>query len=87
MKKLYVGNLPFKVTEDDIRNLFEQYGSVHSVSLIVDRYTGKMRGFGFVEMENAEDAVKSLDGYDMEGRALRVNLAREKNERPKRKQW
>jgi RNA recognition motif-containing protein len=87
VKKLYVGNLPFKVTEDDIRNLFEQYGSVHSVSLIVDRYTGKMRGFGFVEMENAEDAVKSLDGYDMEGRALRVNLAREKNERPKRKQW
>lgn len=87
MKKLYVGNLPFKVTEDDIRNLFEQYGSVHSVSLIVDRYTGKMRGFGFVEMDNAEEAIKSLDGHDMEGRALRVNLAREKNERPKRKQW
>ena len=86
MKKLYVGNLPYKVTEDDVRDLFEQYGSVHSVSLIVDRYTGKMRGFGFVEMDNAEEAVESLDGYSLGGRALRVNLAREKDDRTKRKQ-
>lgn len=87
MKKLYVGNLPYKITEEDVRVLFEQYGNVHSVNLLVDRYTGKMRGFGFVEMDNAEEAIESLDGYSLEGRALRVNLAREKNDRTQRKQW
>ena len=87
MKKLYVGNLPYKVTEEDVRNLFERYGSVHSVNLIIDRYTGKMRGFGFVEMENADEAIESLDGHSLGGRALRVNLAREKNDPTKRKQW
>lgn len=79
--KLYVGNLPFSATEDSIRQLFSQYGAVHSVSLITDRETGRLRGFGFVEMDNAPDAIKALDGIEFEGRNLRVNEARERTER------
>ena len=83
MKKIYVGNLPFSATEDELTELFGQYGAVHSVALINDRETGRPRGFGFVEVDDdaLEPAVQALDGYEMNGRALRVNEARE---RPRR---
>lgn len=80
MKKLYVGNLPFSVTEDEIRDLFAAHGTVHSVNLIADRDTGRPRGFGFVEMdeEGASAAMAALDGTDFNGRNLRVNEAQER---------
>ena len=77
-KKLYVGNLPFSASEDDVRELFSQYGEVHSVSLISDRDTGRPRGFGFVEMDNADEAAEALNGQDYEGRSLNVSEARER---------
>ena len=82
MKKLYVGNLPFRATESEIRELFEAHGAVHSVTLITDRDTGRPRGFGFVEIdeEAAESAVSALDGTDFGGRSVRVNLARERGD-------
>ena len=80
-KKLYVGNLPFSASEDEIRDLFSQYGEVQSVKLITDRETGRPRGFGFVEMENADDAAQNLDGYSFEGRNLKVNEARDRGDR------
>ena len=80
-KKLYVGNLPFSVTESDLRSLFQPHGAVASVSVIMDRETGRARGFAFVEMEDAGDAanaIRALDGTDMGGRSLRVNEAQDK---------
>jgi RNA recognition motif-containing protein len=77
-QKLYVGNLPFSATEEELRSLFSQYGEVHSVSVISDRETGRPRGFGFVEMESADEAIKALDGQPFGGRNLRVNIARER---------
>lgn len=78
--KLYVGNLPFTAQEDDIRNLFATYGDVTSVALISDRETGRPRGFGFVEMNEAgaRSAIEALDGKDFQGRNLRVNEAQER---------
>ncbi|RPJ43654.1 MAG: RNA-binding protein [Candidatus Latescibacterota bacterium] len=75
--KLYVGNLPFSVTEDEIRNLFSKHGTVHSVSLITDRETGRLRGFGFVEMDDAEGAaaMRATDGAELGGRNLKVSEA------------
>lgn len=80
-KRLFVGNLPFSVSEEDIRELFSQHGEVQSVRLITDRETGRPRGFGFVEMSNddADKAMKALNGTDFSGRALRVDEARERN--------
>jgi RNA recognition motif-containing protein len=80
-KKLYVGNLPFSTTEADLRELFEQHGALQSVNVIVDRETGRSRGFGFVEFEDAsgaEKAQQALDGKDFGGRSLRVNEAHER---------
>ena len=80
-KKLYVGNLPFTTTEDELRSLFEEHGAVASVNVITDRETGRARGFAFVEMNEAGDADKAmsaLDGKDMGGRSLRVNEAHDK---------
>jgi RNA recognition motif-containing protein len=77
-QKLYVGNLPFSATEEELRNLFSQYGEVQSVSIVTDRDTGRPRGFAFVEMENADEAIKKLDNQPMGGRNLKVNLARER---------
>lgn len=75
--KIYVGNLPFSATEDDIRALFAEFGNVTSVSLITDRETGRPRGFGFVEMEDgANEAITALDNKDFGGRNLRVNEAK-----------
>ena len=81
-KKLYVGNLPFDTTEADLRGLFEQHGAVQSVNVISDRETGRSRGFGFVEYEDADSAEKAqraLDGHDFGGRSLRVNEAHERS--------
>jgi len=88
-KKIYVGNLPFSVTEDALRELFAQHGEVHSVAVITDRETGRPRGFGFVEMDeaNAAKAIAALDGWDMDGRNLRVNEAKAREERPRRDRW
>lgn len=84
MKRIYVGNLPWSASEDDLRNLFSTYGTVHSVSIITDRETGRSRGFAFVEMDDAEAqrAIQETDGRDMGGRPLRVNEARERERRP-----
>jgi len=80
-KRIYVGNLPFASTEDDLREVFGRYGTVASVAIITDRETGRPRGFGFVEMEDAaaaDAAIQALDGSDLEGRNLRVNEAQER---------
>jgi RNA recognition motif-containing protein len=76
--KLFVGNLPFSATEDAVRALFSAHGTVESLALITDRDTGRPRGFGFVEMPNADAAraMQALDGKDFEGRALKVNEAK-----------
>ncbi len=75
---MYVGNLPFSSTEDDIEKLFMEYGEVNSVNLITDRETGRSRGFAFVEMpaDSADSAMENLDGAMFEGRNLKVNKAR-----------
>ena len=80
LKKLYVGNLPFNATEAEVSELFEKHGEVHSVALITDRDTGRPRGFGFVEIDDgaAQAAIDALNGYEMNGRALNVNEARER---------
>ncbi len=80
MKKIYVGNLPFTATEEQVRTLFGTHGAVQSVALINDRETGRPRGFGFVEIsdEGLAPAIKALDGYEMDGRALKVNQAEDK---------
>ena len=83
MKKIYVGNLSFNTTEDQLRDLFAAHGEVDSVSLITDRVTGRPRGFGFVEMPDdaaAQAAIEALNGQDLSGRALTVNEARPKME-------
>jgi RNA recognition motif-containing protein len=82
-KKLYVGNLPFSTTEDDLSDLFAEVGNVESVRIITDRETGRSRGFGFVEMadEDAEKAINQFNGTDMNGRPLTVNEARPQTNR------
>jgi cold-inducible RNA-binding protein len=83
-KNLYVGNLPFGTTTDDLRDLFAQYGSVKSSQVVMDRETGRSRGFGFVEMnDGAEAAIEALNGKDFQGRSLAVNEARPREERPR----
>ena len=80
MAKIYVGNLPFSADEAAVRTLFSQHGEVTSVTLPVDRDTGRPRGFGFVEMgqEDASRAIQALNGYSMGGRPLRVNEAQDR---------
>jgi RNA recognition motif-containing protein len=80
MKKIYVGNLPFTATNESVTQLFAQHGQVNSVALITDRETGRPRGFGFVEMEDAEAAaaIAALDGRSLEGRNLSVNMAKDR---------
>jgi len=81
MKSIYVGNLPYSATEEDVRTLFSRHGAVLSVKLILDRETGRPRGFGFVGMEGRQalSAISALDGSDFGGRTLRVNEARERS--------
>jgi RNA recognition motif-containing protein len=80
LTKLYVGNLPFTATDETVRELFSKHGTVEKVSLISDRDTGRPRGFGFVEMSNADAsrAMQALNGADMDGRALKVNEAQDR---------
>lgn len=84
MKNIFVGNLDFNTGEEELRQLFEAYGQVDRVSIMTDRETGRSRGFGFVEMTNAEDgekAIAALNGNQLGGRTLNVNEARPKVER------
>jgi RNA recognition motif-containing protein len=84
LKNIFVGNLDFNTSEDELRQLFEAYGQVDRVSIMTDRDTGRSRGFGFVEMGNAEDgekAIAALNGSQVGGRKLNVNEARPKTER------
>lgn len=82
-QKIYVGNLPFTATEEDVRQLFQQHGAVQSVNLITDRNTGRPRGFGFVEMSSGMDeAIQALGDASMGGRRLTVNVARSRGARP-----
>lgn len=87
MKRIYVGNLPYTATDEELRTLFGRHGAVHSVRLVNDRDTGQPRGFGFVEMDDeaADAAVSALDGSNFGGRNLRVNEAREREERGPRR--
>jgi RNA recognition motif-containing protein len=80
MTTIYVGNLPFTATEDEVRNLFARHGTVESVKLVMDRETGRPRGFGFVEMSasDAQTAIQQTNGFQMGGRPLRVNEAQER---------
>jgi cold-inducible RNA-binding protein len=87
MKNIYVGNLNFDATEDQVRSMFEAYGAVDKVSIITDRDTGQSRGFAFVEMvddESAEKAMEALNGTNLGGRNLTVNEARPKPDRARR---
>ena len=89
-KRIYVGNLPFSATDEEVRQMFAEYGSVNSVSLITDRETGRPRGFGFVEMEDGEEAdnaISALHQTQMGGRSLNVNEARPREPRPQRGGW
>src|SRR6202451_2428463 len=84
MKNIFVGNLSFSTTEDSIRSLYEQYGTVERVNLITDRDTGRARGLGFVEMSvnaDADRAIAALNGKELDGRAINVNEARPKPDR------
>lgn len=84
MKNIFVGNLDFNTSEEELRHLFESYGQVDRVSIMTDRETGRSRGFGFVEMANSEDgekAIAALNGSQVGGRTLNVNEARPKVER------
>lgn len=84
MKKIFVGNFAFNMTEAELRSMFEPFGAIESVALVTDRDTGRARGFGFVEMPNdgeAEKAIAGLNGKDVGGRTINVNEARPKTER------
>ena len=84
-QKIYVGNLPYSTTDQELQDLFANHGNVQSSSVVTDRYTGRSRGFGFVEMESAEEAqqaISALNGTDYGGRNLVVNEARPKESRP-----
>ena len=86
-KKLYIGNLPYSATAEEIRALFEQVGEITDVAVISDRETGRSKGFGFVEMATedlAQEAIHRFNGYSMNNRPLTVNEARPREERPRR---
>lgn len=87
---IYVGNLSYDVTENDLRSAFSEFGGVSKVNVIMDRMTGKSKGFAFIEMDNdaeGQKAIEELNGADLAGRNLKVNLARPREERPARKSW
>ena len=86
---IFVGNLAYQVVDEDLREAFAQYGDVTSASVIIDRMTGKSRGFGFVEMANpneAQKAIQALNDQPIKGRAVKVNEARPREERPPRRE-
>jgi len=85
---IYVGNLSYSVTEEDLREVFSEFGEVSSVNVIKDRYSGQPKGFGFVEMQNdseANEAIKALNDSSLKGRNIKVNQAKPREERPERK--
>ncbi|NLB34252.1 MAG: RNA-binding protein [Elusimicrobia bacterium] len=85
---IYVGNLAWEVADEDLRQAFEEFGTVDSASVIKDKYSGRSRGFGFVEMSNAEEAqaaIDELNGKELKGREIRVNEAKPREDRPPRK--
>jgi RNA recognition motif-containing protein len=83
-KKLYVGNLSFNTTSDDLREAFSQFGTVDSAQVVADRETGRSRGFAFVEMaDGAEQAIAGMNGADLQGRTLTVNEAKPREDRPR----
>lgn len=85
-KKLYVGNLPYSSTEDQLKELFAQAGTVESARIITDKYSGRSKGFAFVEMssvEEAQKAIQTLNKYELDGRALAVSEARPQEDRPR----
>ena len=87
---LYVGNLSYDMTDEDLQQVFEEYGTVNKVNIIMDRDSGRSKGFGFVEMESSESgekAVQELDGQEVKGRNLKVNQARPREESPRRQSW
>lgn len=87
---IYVGNLTYDVTENDLRDLFGEHGTVSKVNIIMDKMTGKSKGFAFVEMDNDSDGQKAIDelnNAELQGRNLKVNLARPRAERPARNNW
>ena len=84
---IYVGNLPYSVTDADLRETFARFGEVSQVNLIADKFTGESKGFGFVEMDNnseADAAIKGLNGTEIKGRDIKVNQAKPRAERPSR---
>jgi RNA recognition motif-containing protein len=85
---IYVGNLSYEVTEDEVKDLFSPHGEISSLSIIKDKYSGQSKGFGFIEMPNqaeAEEAIKALNESELKGRNIKVNQAKPKEERPKRR--
>ena len=85
---IYVGNLPYSVDDEELKNAFSGFGEVDKASVITDKYSGRSKGFGFVEMSDqsaAEEAIKALDGSEMQGRNIRVNQARPKTDRNDRR--
>ncbi|GMT47263.1 MAG: RNA-binding protein [bacterium] len=85
---IYVGNLPYNVTEDELKELFSEFGEVSTVNIITDKFSGQSKGFGFVEMTNdseADEAIKALDGTELKGRNIKVNQAKPRGERPQRR--
>jgi len=85
---LYVGNLSYSVTDEDLRQAFSEFGEVQSASIITDKLSGQSKGFAFVEMPNnseADKAIKALNGRDIKGRALKVNQAKPREDHPKRR--
>ncbi|MFN3785368.1 MAG: RNA recognition motif domain-containing protein [Thiothrix sp.] len=83
---IYVGNLPYKITENDLRDLFASYGDVSSVSMIKDKMTGQSKGFGFVDMPNAAEATAAINGLNeqtVQGRNIKVNEAKPREDRPR----
>mgnify|MGYP000477618421 FL=1 len=86
--EIYVGSLPYSVTEDDLKEAFTPFGEVSSVRLVTDKFSGKSKGFGFVEMPDsseADAAIAALNGNDFKGRDIKVNQAKPKEERPQRR--
>ena len=84
---IYVGNLPYSVTDTDLREAFSRFGEVSQINLITDKFTGESKGFGFVEMDDnsqSDAAIKGLNGTDMNGRNIKVNQAKPKSDRPSR---
>ncbi len=86
---IYVGNLPYSINDDKLQAMFAEFGEVSSASVIMEKFTGRSKGFGFVEMSTeseGEEAIKSLDGNSVKGRDIKVNKARPKGDRPQRRQ-